>query len=65
MPAQSLHRHGVAEGDVVAAMLPNTAALVVSLFAAWRLGAAVTPINPVTAARRGHLSARRMPTPRC
>ena len=27
-------------------MLPNTAAFVVSLFAAWRLGAAVTPINP-------------------
>ena len=42
----SLHRHGVAEGDVVGAFLPNTAALVVALFAAWRLGAAVTPINP-------------------
>jgi long-chain acyl-CoA synthetase len=42
----ALHRHGVADGDVVAAMLPNTAALVVTLFAAWRLGAAVTPINP-------------------
>jgi long-chain acyl-CoA synthetase len=27
-------------------MLPNTVSLVVSLFAAWRLGAAVTPINP-------------------
>ena len=27
-------------------MLPNTASFVVSLFAAWRLGAAVTPINP-------------------
>ena len=27
-------------------MLPNTAGFVVSLFAAWRLGAAVTPINP-------------------
>jgi len=42
----SLHRQGVAGGDVVAVMLPNTAAFVVSLFAAWRLGAAVTPINP-------------------
>ena len=42
----SLHRHGVSAGDVVAIMLPNTAAFVVSLFAAWRLGAAVTPINP-------------------
>jgi long-chain acyl-CoA synthetase len=37
---------GVAAGDVVAIMLPNTADFVVSLFAAWRLGAAVTPINP-------------------
>ena len=27
-------------------MLPNTAGFVVSLFAAWRLGATVTPINP-------------------
>ncbi len=42
----SLHRQGVAGGDVVAAMLPNTAAFVVTLFAAWRLGAALTPINP-------------------
>ena len=42
----TLHRNGVAEGDVVAVMLPNTASFVVSLFAAWRLGAAVTPINP-------------------
>jgi len=42
----SLHQHGVRAGDVVAAMLPNTTALVVTLFAAWRLGAAVTPINP-------------------
>jgi acyl-CoA synthetase (AMP-forming)/AMP-acid ligase II len=31
---------------VVALMLPNTVGFVVSLFAAWRLGAAVTPINP-------------------
>ena len=27
-------------------MLPNTAGFVVSLFAVWRVGAAVTPINP-------------------
>jgi acyl-CoA synthetase (AMP-forming)/AMP-acid ligase II len=44
--ASSLHGHGVTAGDVVAFMLPNTASFVVSLFAAWRLGAAVTPINP-------------------
>ena len=44
--AASLRGHGVSAGDVVAIMLPNTVAFVVSLFAAWRLGAAVTPINP-------------------
>jgi acyl-CoA synthetase (AMP-forming)/AMP-acid ligase II len=44
--AASLRGHGVSAGDVVAIMLPNTATFVVSLFAAWRLGAAVTPINP-------------------
>jgi long-chain acyl-CoA synthetase len=44
--AAALQGHGVSAGDVVAIMLPNTASFVVSLFAAWRLGAAVTPINP-------------------
>ena len=43
--AASLRGHGVSAGDVVAIMLPNTASFVVSLFAAWRVGAAVTPIN--------------------
>jgi len=42
----TLHSYGVSSGDVVAVMLTNAAAFVVSLFAAWRLGAAVTPINP-------------------
>jgi acyl-CoA synthetase (AMP-forming)/AMP-acid ligase II len=44
--AASLRGLGVSVGDVVAIMLPNTAEFVVSLFAAWRVGAAVTPINP-------------------
>ncbi|WP_227984526.1 class I adenylate-forming enzyme family protein [Nocardia spumae] len=44
--AAALAAHGVTSGDVVAVMLPNTVSFVVSLFAAWRLGAAVTPINP-------------------
>ncbi|AFM17716.1 acyl-CoA synthetase (AMP-forming)/AMP-acid ligase II [Mycolicibacterium chubuense NBB4] len=44
--ASALRRHGVGAGDVVAVMLPNTAYLVVAVFAAWRLGAAVTPLNP-------------------
>jgi long-chain acyl-CoA synthetase len=44
--AAALRGHGVSAGDVVAIMLPNTASFVVSLFAAWRIGATVTPINP-------------------
>ena len=44
--AASLRGQGVSAGDVVAIMLPNSASFVVSLFAAWRIGAAVTPINP-------------------
>jgi acyl-CoA synthetase (AMP-forming)/AMP-acid ligase II len=51
----ALRRHDVGRGDVVAVMLPNRVELVVLLFAAWRLGAAVTPINPaLTAAEAGH-----------
>jgi len=41
-----LEAHGVRSGDVVALMLPNQAEFVVVMFAAWRLGAAVTPVNP-------------------
>lgn len=37
---------GVGAGDVVALMLPNQVEFVVAMFAAWHLGAAVTPINP-------------------
>jgi long-chain acyl-CoA synthetase len=48
--AAALQARGVSAGDVVAIMLPNTASFVVSLFAAWRLGAAATPINPSLAA---------------
>ena len=44
--AGALQACGVSAGDVVAIMLPNTTSFVVSLFAAWRLGAAATPINP-------------------
>lgn len=53
--AAALREHGVRAGDVVALMLPNQAAFVVSMFAAWRLGAAVTPINPaLVPAEVGH-----------
>jgi acyl-CoA synthetase (AMP-forming)/AMP-acid ligase II len=44
--AATLRSGGVSAGDVVAIKLPNTVEFVVSLFAAWRLGAAVTPVNP-------------------
>jgi acyl-CoA synthetase (AMP-forming)/AMP-acid ligase II len=44
--AQTFADLGVGRGDVVAVMLPNRVELLVTLLAAWRLGAAVTPINP-------------------
>ncbi|MGV0794987.1 class I adenylate-forming enzyme family protein [Mycolicibacterium sp. XJ1819] len=44
--AATLHAKGVGVGDVVGVALPNITSLVVTLFAAWRLGAVVTPINP-------------------
>jgi long-chain acyl-CoA synthetase len=37
---------GIGRGDVVAVVLPNTVELVMIMFAAWRLGAALTPVNP-------------------
>ncbi len=42
---------GLGAGDVLAIMLPNRVELVTSMFAAWRLGAAVTPVNPSLTAR--------------
>ncbi|MFJ9905829.1 class I adenylate-forming enzyme family protein [Streptomyces sp. NPDC101152] len=44
--AAVLHAAGIRAGDVVAVVLPNRLELVVIMFAAWRLGAAVTPVNP-------------------
>ncbi|WOC11084.1 class I adenylate-forming enzyme family protein [Gordonia sp. MP11Mi] len=41
---------GVVRGDVVGLLLSNRVELVVALFAAWRLGATVTPVNPALAA---------------
>ncbi|HEX3612421.1 MAG TPA: AMP-binding protein [Sporichthyaceae bacterium] len=42
----ALAEAGVGRGDVVALLLPNSAEFVIGLFAAWRLGATVTPVNP-------------------
>ncbi|WP_433731258.1 class I adenylate-forming enzyme family protein [Nocardia sp. CA-129566] len=44
--ADRLSKAGIGVGDVVAVMLPNRLELIVALFAAWRLGAAATPIGP-------------------
>jgi long-chain acyl-CoA synthetase len=41
-----LAEHGVDRGDVVAVVLPNRVELVVTMYAAWLLGAALTPVNP-------------------
>jgi long-chain acyl-CoA synthetase len=45
--AEQFAEHGVARGSVVAIMLPNRVELLVAMVAAWRLGAAATPVNPV------------------
>jgi len=45
--AEQFAEFGVGRGSVVAVMLPNRIELLVSIVAAWRLGAAATPINPV------------------
>jgi long-chain acyl-CoA synthetase len=37
---------GLRPGGVLAIMLPNRVELITAMFAAWRLGAAVTPVNP-------------------
>ncbi|MDR7252387.1 acyl-CoA synthetase (AMP-forming)/AMP-acid ligase II [Nocardioides sp. BE266] len=44
--AEQFADHGVGAGDVVAVMLPNRVELLISLVAAWRLGAGATPVNP-------------------
>jgi long-chain acyl-CoA synthetase len=46
----ALRERGIAAGDVVAMKLPNRTEFVVAMFAAWRLGAAVTPISPTLVA---------------
>lgn len=44
--ADQLQRNGIRAGDVVATLLPNRVELLVTLMAAWRLGAVATPVNP-------------------
>ncbi|MGA5200663.1 class I adenylate-forming enzyme family protein [Streptomyces variegatus] len=53
--ARHLADRGIGRGDVVAVQLTNRVELVVTLFAAWRLGAALTPVNPaLTAVETGY-----------
>ncbi len=42
---------GLRPGGVLAIMLLNRVELITSMFAAWRLGAAVTPVNPALTAQ--------------
>jgi acyl-CoA synthetase (AMP-forming)/AMP-acid ligase II len=44
--AAQLGQLGIGEDDVVALRLTNRAEFVVLLFAAWRIGATITPVNP-------------------
>jgi len=41
-----LSQHGVTRGDVVAVVLANRVELVLTMYAAWQLGATLTPVNP-------------------
>jgi acyl-CoA synthetase (AMP-forming)/AMP-acid ligase II len=43
---------GLKRGGVLAIMLPNRIELITSMFAAWRLGAAVTPVSPALTAHQ-------------
>src|SRR5437879_13684034 len=44
--AHHLDELGIGTGDVVAIKLRNRVEFVVLMFASWRLGATVTPVNP-------------------
>ncbi|MFF9157489.1 class I adenylate-forming enzyme family protein [Streptomyces sp. NPDC014846] len=48
--ARHLAHRQVRAGDIVAVKLTNRIELVAALFAAWRLGAALTPVNPALTA---------------
>ena len=49
--ADQLTANGIGHGDVVGIMLPNSIELLIGMLGAWRVGAAVTPINPTFTAR--------------
>ncbi|GAB3292511.1 class I adenylate-forming enzyme family protein [Parasphingorhabdus pacifica] len=45
--SEQLGEHGFGRDDVLAILLPNRVELLIAMFAAWRLGGAATPVNPV------------------
>jgi long-chain acyl-CoA synthetase len=44
--AAQLTQHGIGTADMVAARLTNQVEFVILMFAAWRIGATITPVNP-------------------
>ena len=51
---------GIGRGDVVGVVLPNSVDLVTVMFAAWRLGATLTPVNPALTKHEARLSGHRL-----
>ena len=45
--ASAFHTLGVKRGDRIALLLPNCPQFSIAQFAAWKLGAIVTPLNPI------------------
>src|SRR6267378_1859531 len=43
--AAMLASHGVAKGDVVSLLMPNSAEYIIAYFACWKLGALAGPVN--------------------
>src|SRR5216684_8188620 len=43
--AQLLRSHGIAKGDVVSLLMPNSAEYIIAYFACWKLGAIAGPVN--------------------
>jgi long-chain acyl-CoA synthetase len=52
--SSALVARGMTRGDVVALVLPNNVELVTITFAAWRIGAALTPVNPALTRHEAH-----------
>ncbi len=48
--AEQFTELGVGHGSVIALVLPNRVELLIAMLAAWRLGAAATPVNPALTA---------------